>query len=161
VIQDHPHRAGSDLGRKLVRRLACHGSTFSGVGASDKPGAVHPLINNHFGRRALLRGRLRLHAINATALIEETVTTAALSARGVAGHRSFAGRLNKPARTNSRQPRSMNFSRDGARQVGAPRQRPREPFRGTPAPDRMSRCVPAEGRLPDPLIFIPGSPRRA
>jgi hypothetical protein len=29
-----------------------------------------PLINNHFGRRALLRGRLRLHAINATALIE-------------------------------------------------------------------------------------------
>ena len=33
-----------------------------------------PLINNHFGRRALLRGRLRLHAINATALIEETMT---------------------------------------------------------------------------------------
>lgn len=32
-----------------------------------------PLINNHFGRRALLRGRLRLHAINATSLIEETV----------------------------------------------------------------------------------------
>jgi hypothetical protein len=29
------------------------------------------LINNHFGRRALLRGRLRLHAISATALIEE------------------------------------------------------------------------------------------
>ena len=29
-----------------------------------------PLINNHFGRRALLRGRLRLHAINATALID-------------------------------------------------------------------------------------------
>ena len=35
------------------------------------------LINNHFGRRALLRGRLRLHAINATALIEETVTVGA------------------------------------------------------------------------------------
>jgi len=42
------------------------------------------LINNHFGRRALLRGRLRLHAINATALIEETVTTAAPN-RDVAG----------------------------------------------------------------------------
>ena len=41
-----------------------------------------PLINNHFGRRALLRGRLRLHAINATALIEETMTTAALSEPG-------------------------------------------------------------------------------
>ena len=40
------------------------------------------LINNHFGRRALLRGRLRLHSINATALIEETVTTAALSEPG-------------------------------------------------------------------------------
>jgi hypothetical protein len=41
-----------------------------------------PLINNHFGRRALLRGRLRLRAINATALIEATVTTAALSEPG-------------------------------------------------------------------------------
>ena len=29
-----------------------------------------PLANNHFGGSALLRGRLRLHAINATALIE-------------------------------------------------------------------------------------------
>jgi hypothetical protein len=37
VIQDHPHRAGSDLGRKLVRRLACHGSTFSGVDGVDAP----------------------------------------------------------------------------------------------------------------------------
>ena len=32
--------AATDLRRKLVRRLARHGSTFSGVGASDKPGAV-------------------------------------------------------------------------------------------------------------------------
>jgi hypothetical protein len=40
VIQNHPHRAGADLGRKLVRRHACHGSTFSRVGASGKPGAV-------------------------------------------------------------------------------------------------------------------------
>ena len=32
-----------------------------------------PLTDDHFGRRAMLRGRLRLHAINATALIEETV----------------------------------------------------------------------------------------
>ena len=41
VIQHHPHRAVADLRRKLVRRLARHGSTFSGVGASGKPGAVH------------------------------------------------------------------------------------------------------------------------
>jgi hypothetical protein len=40
VVQQHPNRAGPHLRRKLVRRLARHGSTFSGVGASDKPGAV-------------------------------------------------------------------------------------------------------------------------
>ena len=44
VIQNHPHRAGAHLGRELVGRLACHGSTFSGVGASDKPGAVQALL---------------------------------------------------------------------------------------------------------------------
>src|SRR4051794_16726385 len=43
VIQNQPNRAGPDLGRELVGRLACHGSTFSGVGASDQPGAVHGL----------------------------------------------------------------------------------------------------------------------
>jgi hypothetical protein len=41
VIQNHPNRAVPDLSRKLVRRLACHGSILSGVGASGKPGAVH------------------------------------------------------------------------------------------------------------------------
>jgi hypothetical protein len=40
VIQNHSHRAGAHLGRELVGRLACHGSTFSGVEASDKPSAV-------------------------------------------------------------------------------------------------------------------------
>ena len=40
VIQYHPHRPGTDLGRKLVRCLARHRSTLSGVGASDKPGPV-------------------------------------------------------------------------------------------------------------------------
>jgi hypothetical protein len=30
------------------------------------------LVYNHFGCRALLRGRLRLYAIDATALIEDT-----------------------------------------------------------------------------------------
>lgn len=41
VIEHHPYRAIANLGRKLVRRPARHGSTLSGVGASDKPGAVH------------------------------------------------------------------------------------------------------------------------
>jgi len=40
VIEYHPHRTLADLRRKLVRRLAHIGSTFSGVGASGKPGAV-------------------------------------------------------------------------------------------------------------------------
>jgi hypothetical protein len=40
VIEDQPYCTGSDLRRKLVRRLAHDGSTFSGVGASDQPGAV-------------------------------------------------------------------------------------------------------------------------
>jgi hypothetical protein len=40
VIQHQPHRALANLRRKLVRRLAHHGPTFSGVGASDQPGAV-------------------------------------------------------------------------------------------------------------------------
>src|SRR4029077_2249187 len=40
VIENHPHRASAHLRRELVRCLACHGSTFSRVGASGKPGAV-------------------------------------------------------------------------------------------------------------------------
>jgi hypothetical protein len=40
VINHQPHRTRTDLRRKLVRCLACHRSTFSRVGASDKPGAV-------------------------------------------------------------------------------------------------------------------------
>src|SRR5690606_1683458 len=30
VMQNQPHRTGTDLRRELVGRLACHGSTFSG-----------------------------------------------------------------------------------------------------------------------------------
>src|ERR1700730_12672064 len=44
VINHQPHRTRTELRRKLVRCLACHPSTFSRVGASDKPGAVHTLI---------------------------------------------------------------------------------------------------------------------
>jgi hypothetical protein len=40
VLYDQPHRARPDLRRKLVARLLAHGSTFSRVGASGKPGAV-------------------------------------------------------------------------------------------------------------------------
>jgi len=45
MIQNHPHRTGSHLRRELVRCLACHGSTFSRVGASGKPGAVQSFQN--------------------------------------------------------------------------------------------------------------------
>jgi hypothetical protein len=44
VIQHQPHRAGTDLRRKLVACLLAHGSTFSRVGASSKPGAVHNIV---------------------------------------------------------------------------------------------------------------------
>jgi hypothetical protein len=40
VIQHQPHRAATDLRRELVACLLAHGSTFSRVGASGKPGAV-------------------------------------------------------------------------------------------------------------------------
>jgi hypothetical protein len=55
------------------------------------------LINNHFGRRALLRGRLRLHAINATALIEETVIFCVNSAGWSSAPASFARMLAHPS----------------------------------------------------------------
>jgi hypothetical protein len=53
VIQHQPHRAGTDLRRELVACLLAHGSTFSRVGASGKPGAVQlwpciPLIQSTF-----------------------------------------------------------------------------------------------------------------
>jgi len=51
VIQNHPNRAVPDLRRKLVRRLACHGSILSGVGASGKPGAVHIELPPEVARR--------------------------------------------------------------------------------------------------------------
>lgn len=44
LIQNKPNRAGKDLRRKLVRRLAHNGSSFSGVGASGNPGAVQTVI---------------------------------------------------------------------------------------------------------------------
>jgi hypothetical protein len=40
VVQHHLHRALTHLRRKFVRRFAHAGSTFSEVGASDKPGAL-------------------------------------------------------------------------------------------------------------------------
>ncbi|MDB5711777.1 MAG: hypothetical protein JWL96_3847, partial [Sphingomonas bacterium] len=49
VVENHPYRAIADLRRKLVRRLAHIGSTFSGVGASGKPGAVQ----SHFAPAVL------------------------------------------------------------------------------------------------------------
>lgn len=41
VIQHQPHGPLAHFRGELVRRFAHDGSTFSGVGASGKPGAVH------------------------------------------------------------------------------------------------------------------------
>jgi hypothetical protein len=66
VIEHHPHRTLAHFRRILVRCLACHRSTFSGVGASDKPGAVHPqgegffILGNIFYSTSNFRGRLEL-----------------------------------------------------------------------------------------------------
>ncbi len=47
VIQHQSHGAAAYLRGELVRHLAHDGSTFSGVGASGKPGAVHPKCHHH------------------------------------------------------------------------------------------------------------------
>jgi hypothetical protein len=38
VIQNHPHRSGANLGGKLVRRFARHGSSFSELEPPANPG---------------------------------------------------------------------------------------------------------------------------
>lgn len=48
VIQHHPYRSLADIGGKLVRCLADTGSTFSEIGASGKPGAVHSAARTIF-----------------------------------------------------------------------------------------------------------------
>jgi hypothetical protein len=59
VIQHQPHGTLAHFRGKPVRRLAHDGSTFSGVGASGKPGAVHFLadgricLTNNAAERAL------------------------------------------------------------------------------------------------------------
>jgi transposase InsO family protein len=68
VIQHHPHRPATDLWRKLVRCLARYRSTFSGVGASGKPGAVHLIRDRdarygHLVRRRLSAMGIRDHPI--------------------------------------------------------------------------------------------------
>ena len=41
VLENQPNRKRAHFRRKSVRCLACHRSTFSRLGASGKPGAVH------------------------------------------------------------------------------------------------------------------------
>jgi hypothetical protein len=50
VILNHPHRTGPDFRREFVRRLACHGSTFSRVGASGNPGRFSDHQNRRLSR---------------------------------------------------------------------------------------------------------------
>ena len=46
TLRDWVRKAEVDSGQRVVRRLACHGSILSGVGASGKPGAVHNLTGD-------------------------------------------------------------------------------------------------------------------
>jgi hypothetical protein len=107
-----------------------------------------PLINNHFGRRALFRGRLRLHAINATALIEMTVTTAALSEPGAWPVSWFVGRAFEYVVADELTATKIYEFFKGRRasgRAGLPGILPREPFRGTPV--RLIECPGASSPL--------------
>src|ERR1700683_4266883 len=54
VLENQPNRARAHFRRKSVRCLACHRSTFSRLGASGKPGAVHyTRQDNHRGLAAV------------------------------------------------------------------------------------------------------------
>ncbi len=53
VIQNHPHRTGANLGENLLVVLLIMAPSYLEVGASGKPGAVHPRAL----RRPLLRAR--------------------------------------------------------------------------------------------------------
>jgi hypothetical protein len=92
VIHHHPHRAGTHLRRKLVRCLARHGSTFPGVGASDKPGAVQisekVAINAGLLCIAILQTE-QCYAHGETGQIEWTVTSEQCPAESAdyTGHR--------------------------------------------------------------------------
>src|SRR5690606_14685188 len=45
VVENQPHRALAHFRGKLVRRLAHDAPSYSGVGASGKPGAVHSSVS--------------------------------------------------------------------------------------------------------------------
>uniref|UniRef100_UPI001964D965 hypothetical protein n=1 Tax=Notoacmeibacter marinus TaxID=1876515 RepID=UPI001964D965 len=45
ILENHPNGTFANLGGILVRRLAHDAPSYSGVGASDKPRAVHNLVS--------------------------------------------------------------------------------------------------------------------
>ena len=55
VIQNHPHRAGSHLGRELVRCLACHGSTLLKSWSLRQTRGRLSMALSHLARRGLHR----------------------------------------------------------------------------------------------------------
>jgi hypothetical protein len=78
LLQNHPHCTLADLGGKL-RRLV-HGSIFSKVGASSKPGAVHQgghdipeaVIRRRFVSGAKNFQRHYKHCVNSWALYDNS-----------------------------------------------------------------------------------------
>jgi hypothetical protein len=59
VVKNQPYRTLPNFRGKPVRRLAHDGSTFSGVGASGKPGAVRLLGKPRLAQRIVAPHRLR------------------------------------------------------------------------------------------------------
>lgn len=79
IVEDQPHRSVTHFGGKLVRRLAHDGSTFSGVGASGKPGAVQKVSKDeiledkkaYFSRRS--RREFKVHEDSLHAKCQKTI----------------------------------------------------------------------------------------
>src|SRR5690606_24026193 len=86
VVENQPHRALAHFRGKLVRRLAHDAPSYSGVGASGKPGAVQVLDRNvilYEGVKAVLPAHYGSGARNWTqqrlSIGERTQTTASQS----------------------------------------------------------------------------------
>src|SRR5690606_19103866 len=79
VVENQPHRALAHFRGKLVRRLAHDAPSYSGVGASGKPGAVQTPVYGHttvnvfgntaYGQTSLYGGQPILQPYSSTSLV--------------------------------------------------------------------------------------------
>ena len=70
VVEDQPHSAFADLRGKLVRRLAHDAPSYSGVGASGKPGAVQSICFQTAAPGVSVAQVARRYAVNANLIFK-------------------------------------------------------------------------------------------